>query len=257
MTDQRAARTVMVTGAAQGIGRGITAHLLEHQYQVVAVDRDAEAGEELLNGYKNDDRLFFVQADVSVERTVRRLFKAVEKKGWPLHGLVNNAAIADPYNGPIEELAVEEWNRRIQTNLSSVFLCTRAAVPMLRKQGGAIVNMASTRALMSEPHTEAYSAAKGGVVALTHALANSLGPEIRVNAVSPGWIEVRDWQKKTEREEPELREIDHSQHPAGRVGHPADIASLTAYLLSDEAGFITGQNFTADGGMTKKMIYEH
>jgi hypothetical protein len=115
--------------------------------------------------------------------------------------------------------------------------------------------VASTRAIQSEPDTEAYAAAKGGMVALTHALAVSLGPHVRVNCISPGWIEVSDWRKSSRRAEPKLREIDHIQHPVGRVGDPYDVAGLTAYLLSGEAGFITGQNFVVDGGMTRKMIY--
>ncbi|MGC8779158.1 MAG: SDR family oxidoreductase, partial [Candidatus Caldatribacteriaceae bacterium] len=120
----------------------------------------------------------------------------------------------------------------------------------------AIVNIASTRALMSEPHTEAYSAAKGGVLSLTHALAVSLAPRhIRVNAISPGWIEVSVWKKKALRKEPELRPIDHLQHPAGRVGRPEDIASACLFLASPEAGFITGANLVIDGGMTVKMLY--
>ncbi|MBS1113574.1 MAG: short-chain dehydrogenase/reductase [Nitrospirae bacterium] len=108
---------------------------------------------------------------------------------------------------------------------------------------------------MSEPDTEAYSASKGGIVALTHALSISLGPEIRVNCISPGWIEVRGWRKKSRRDKPDLSETDHSQHPAGRVGKPEDIASLAEFLISDQAGFVTGANFIADGGMTRKMIY--
>jgi NAD(P)-dependent dehydrogenase (short-subunit alcohol dehydrogenase family) len=106
------------------------------------------------------------------------------------------------------------------------------------------VNIASTRALQSEPDTEAYAASKGGLVALTHALAMSLGPEVRVNCVSPGWIAHEPVGKK-----------DHAQHPAGRVGRPEDIAELVDYLLSDAAGFVTAQNFVVDGGMTRKMIY--
>jgi NAD(P)-dependent dehydrogenase (short-subunit alcohol dehydrogenase family) len=108
---------------------------------------------------------------------------------------------------------------------------------------------------MSEPNTEAYSATKGGILALTHALAISLGPDIRVNCISPGWIEVSEWQKQATRKEPELSEQDHQQHPAGRVGKPEDIASLAVYFASPEAAFITGANFVIDGGMTKKMIY--
>ena len=116
---------------------------------------------------------------------------------------------------------------------------------------GAIVTISSTRALMSEPNTESYSASKGGLLALTHALAVSLAPDVRVNCVSPGWIVVR------RDEEKKLRRKDHLQHPGGRVGRPQDVAEIVAFLLDRErAGFITGANFIADGGMTRKMIYE-
>jgi NAD(P)-dependent dehydrogenase (short-subunit alcohol dehydrogenase family) len=127
--------------------------------------------------------------------------------------------------------------------------------PYLKKNKGSIVNIASTRALQSEANTEAYSASKGGIVALTHALSVSLGPEVRVNCVSPGWIETRDWKKQSKREEVRHTRTDELQHPAGRVGRPDDIASLVDYLCSGEAGFITGANFVVDGGMTRKMIY--
>jgi NAD(P)-dependent dehydrogenase (short-subunit alcohol dehydrogenase family) len=120
-------------------------------------------------------------------------------------------------------------------------------VPHLRRTRGAIVNIASTRALQSEPNTEAYSASKGGLVALTHALAISLGPRVRVNCVSPGWIETRESARHSRAE--------HAQHPVGRIGRPEDVAEIVAFLLSDAAGFITGQNFIVDGGMTRKMIY--
>jgi len=126
----------------------------------------------------------------------------------------------------------------------------------LQRTKGAIVNIASTRAIQSEPNTEAYSASKGGILALTHSLAMSLGPDIRVNCISPGWIDVSEWKKSQQAKKPHLTKMDHAQHPAGRVGKPEDIAALVAFLISDEAGFITGQNFVVDGGMTKKMIYE-
>jgi NAD(P)-dependent dehydrogenase (short-subunit alcohol dehydrogenase family) len=136
-----------------------------------------------------------------------------------------------------------------------MFLCAKHAVPALRKARGAIINVASTRALQSEPNTEAYAASKGGVVALTHALALSLGPAIRVNCISPGWIDVSEWKKPSKRKAAALRDVDHAQHPVGRVGNPLDIGKLALFLLSHDASFITGQNFVADGGMTRKMIY--
>jgi NAD(P)-dependent dehydrogenase (short-subunit alcohol dehydrogenase family) len=169
--------------------------------------------------------------------------------------LINNAAIADPVNDPIDELSLHDWEKIISVNLTGPFLCTKHTVPQLRVSDGAIVNLCSTRAFMSEPHTEGYSATKGGIYAFTHALANSLGPDIRVNCISPGWIEVRDWQKESKAIVPKLRPEDHKQHPAGRVGTPEDIAALAWFLCSKEAGFITGANFTTDGGMTRKMVY--
>jgi NAD(P)-dependent dehydrogenase (short-subunit alcohol dehydrogenase family) len=120
---------------------------------------------------------------------------------------------------------------------------------------GAIVNIASTRAFMSEPNTEAYSASKGGIVALTHAMAISLAPHrIRVNCISPGWIEVRDWKKSGERKAPHHTRADRDQHPVGRVGTPEDIAEACEFL-AEHAGFMTGQTIVIDGGMTVKMIY--
>jgi hypothetical protein len=126
----------------------------------------------------------------------------------------------------------------------------------LRARSGAIVNIASTRALMSEPDTEAYAASKGGLVALTHALAMSLGPAVRVNAVSPGWIDVSGWDRPPGRRPAAcLDAADHAQHPAGRVGTPHDVASLVAWLLGPDARFVTASNFVVDGGMTHKMVY--
>ena len=155
----------------------------------------------------------------------------------------------------MESLELADWQRVLSTNLTGVFLCTKHAVPLLRRSKGAIVNIASIRALQSEAHNEAYSASKGGVVSLTHALAVSLGPDIRVNCISPGWIAVADWQKRARGMPPALRPEDHAQHPVGRVGRPEDVAAMVAYLISPQAGFVTGQNFVADGGMTRKMIY--
>jgi NAD(P)-dependent dehydrogenase (short-subunit alcohol dehydrogenase family) len=172
-----------------------------------------------------------------------------------LDALVNNAGIASPETGPVEKLALREWNRRLAVNLTGMFLMAKHAAMALRRTRGAIVNIASTRALQSEPDTEAYAASKGGVLALTHALAISLGPQVRVNCVSPGWIDVSALKKRRTRKPARLTRADHAQHPVGRVGRPEDVAALVAFLLSDAAGFITGQNYVLDGGMTKKMIY--
>lgn len=232
---------VIVTGAAKGIGRAISLHLLKAGYTVIAADIDAEAGQSLRN---ISDRLFFVEADIRSEQSVRQLVTKALGHTPTIHGLVNNAGIGK--NRPLTDLSLDDWHSVIDTNLTGPFLCSKYATPHMT-EGSAIVNIGSSRALMSEPNTEAYSASKGGLVALTHALAISLGPKIRVNAISPGWIET----------DPQTvhSEADKAQHPVGRVGTPDDIAQMTAYLLSEASGFITGQNVVIDGGMTKKMIY--
>src|SRR5260221_5595656 len=188
----------------------------------------------------------FVRCDVSRERSVRACVRQVVRRFGRLDALVNNAVIASLESGPVEKLALAEWTRRIGVNLTGAFLMTKHAAPHLRRARGAIVNIASTRALQSEPDTEAYAAAKGGMVALTHALAISLGPKVRVNCVSPGWINTRN---------AKLSRADHAQHPVGLVGRAEDVAELVAFLLSDAAGFATGQNYVLDDGLTKKMIY--
>jgi hypothetical protein len=241
-----ATKVALVTGGARGIGKGITQRLLQQGYAVIVADRDAASADLARADYESFGPILVVETDVADEVTVQHGVAVAAHHWGRLDALVNNAGIANPRRTPVEVLDLAFWNRVIGVNLTGCALMAKHAVPLLRASRGAIVNIASTRALQSEAHTEAYAASKGGVVALTHALAISLGPDIRVNCISPGWIAVR---------ETELRADDHAQHPVGRVGQPADIAALAAFLLSDEAGFITGQNFIVDGGMTRKMIY--
>jgi NAD(P)-dependent dehydrogenase (short-subunit alcohol dehydrogenase family) len=249
------APVAVVTGGAQGIGKGIAQHLLALSWRVMIGDVDAEAGRETEAELADLGDVRFVHADVTDEATIAALMAQTAHAWGRLDALINNAGIAAPGNGPVEELDLGQWQRVLDTNLTGPLICVKHAVPHLRQAGGAIVNIASTRALQSEANTEAYSASKGGLVALTHALAISLGPAIRVNCISPGWIDVALWKKSGERRERALRAIDHAQHPVGRVGTPQDVASMVAFLISDEAGFITGHNFVVDGGMTVKMIY--
>ncbi|MDW5376089.1 SDR family oxidoreductase [Halomonas sp. HP20-15] len=257
MTDHRLA---LITGGAQGIGRGIVEYLLARGWRVATFDRDAAALAELEAAHPTSP-LLALSADVGDETDVEDAFSRLQD--WQnaheqppgLDLLVNNAGIADPESGPIEALSLSDWRRWQNSHLTGAFLCTRAAVAGLRIRHGSIVNIASTRALQSEPHCEAYAAAKGGLLAMTHALAISLGPEVRVNALCPGWIETGPWQKSSARSVPEHRPSDREQHPVGRVGEPEDIAATVAFLASPEAGFITGQHLAVDGGMTRKMIY--
>lgn len=255
MEKRQDGRVVLVTGGGQGIGKGIVRRLLDEGAHVVIADVDDEAGRETAAAYAGRGPVHFVHTDTSDEASVRAAVDETVHVFGRVNGLVNNAGIADPGKARVETLALEVWNRVLAVNLTGYFLCVKHAAPHLRTAGGAVVNIASTRALMSEPHTEAYSASKGGIVALTHALAVSLGPAVRVNCISPGWIAVEAWQKTGARRTPALRAVDHAQHPAGRVGTPEDVAALAAYLLADEAGFVTGQHFVVDGGMTRRMIY--
>jgi NAD(P)-dependent dehydrogenase (short-subunit alcohol dehydrogenase family) len=247
-------KTILVTGGAQGIGKGIVRHLLAGDANVAAADLDPEACA-ALESELNSPQLLTIETDVADEGSVRRCIARIGERFGGLTGLVNNAAVARARSGPIAELSLENWNRLLAVNLTGAFLVIREALPLLPKDGGAIVNIASTRALQSEPDCEAYAAAKGGLVALTHALAVSLGPAIRVNCISPGWIETGDWQKPSARTLPSHSETDRSQHPVGRIGTPTDVAAMAAYLLGPKAGFITGQNIIIDGGMTRRMIY--
>ena len=246
-------RTVLVTGGAQGIGKAIAKTALARGLQVLIVDRDQAAGQETISELGAQGEIRFQDADVAQESDVQRMIQGALDHFGRLDYLVNNAGIM--IRKPVTELSYAEWRQVLSVNLDSIFLAAKYATPYLRAQGGAMVNIASTRGLMSEPDTEAYSASKGGIIALTHALAISLGPAVRVNCISPGWIEVSEWKKQAQRHAPNLRPEDQAQHPAGRVGRPEDVASMVMYLLSEEAGFITGANFVLDGGMTRKMIY--
>ncbi len=243
-------RVALVTGAARGIGLGIAAWLIAEGWQVVLTDLDRVRGAKAAKVL--GDNAWFIGMDVADETQVKTGVAEVLGQFGRLDALVCNAAIADPHNTTLETLSLAYWNRVLAVNLGGPMLLAKHCAPYLRAHGGAIVNLASTRAAQSEPDTEAYAASKGGLLALTHALAVSLGPEIRVNAVSPGWIDARDPSQR--RAEP-LSETDHAQHPAGRVGTVEDVAAMVAWLLSRNAGFVTGQEFVVDGGMTKKMIY--
>ncbi|HEY4274410.1 MAG TPA: SDR family oxidoreductase, partial [Rhizomicrobium sp.] len=197
----------------------------------------------------------FVRADVSKPADVKRwMAQTVARLGVP-DVLVNNAGIM--IRKDVLKITPQEFDKVIAVNLRGTFLCAQAAAKAMVKRGhgGAIINMASTRAFMSEPGTEGYTASKGGIFALTHGLAISLGPHrIRVNSISPGWIEVEDWQKSSRAKTPHHSKADKQQHPVGRVGVPEDIAQACEYL-AEKAGFMTGQNIVIDGGMSVKMMY--
>ena len=259
--DPSAVPLALVTGGAQGIGRALTEHFLGEGWRVVVLDLDAEAVAELTDGHAAGAALLALETDVGDAAAVEAAFdelgawqRGADQPGG-LDLLVNNAGLADPVGGPLEELSEAGWRRWLGSHLDGAFFVTRSAIPGLRERRGAIVNISSTRALQSEPHCEAYAAANGGLLAMTHALAVSLGPEITVNAVCPGWIDTAPWQKASTRTSSQLRDVDHRQHPAGRVGEPADIVAAVAWFAGSNARFVTGQHLVVDGGMTRRMIY--
>lgn len=250
-------KVAAITGGAQGIGRAMALAFAEEGYAVAIADVDKEAGFEIVRYlHQTGGTAMFMHVDIAEEVSVKRWMDMIIKEFGRIDVLMNNAGIGK--NSPMLELPLADFDRVIAVNLRGTFICSQLAAKYMHKQGkGAIINIASTRGLMSEAGTEAYSASKGGILALTHAMAVSLGHYgIRVNAISPGWIETADWQLTARAKLPQHSERDKLQHPVGRVGSPEDIAQASLFLASDKAGFITGQNLVVDGGMTIKMIYE-
>ncbi|WP_413307957.1 glucose 1-dehydrogenase [Bacillus sp. 1P10SD] len=242
-------KVVVVTGAANGIGRGVASAYAEKGAKVIITDIDSESGNMVALELRNHGaEVQFVKTDVKSEKDILHLFETIKNTYGTIDILINNAGksvFKSPY-----ELSIEEWDDIIDTNLRSVFLCSREAAKYMREneRGGSIVNISSTRALMSEPNAEAYAATKGGITAITHAMAASFSNDkITVNAISPGWIHTGD--------ESELSELDHEQHLSKRVGKTSDIARACLYLTNSENDFVTGINLIVDGGMTRKMIY--
>lgn len=240
-------RTVIITGGANGIGEELVRQYAAAGDAVIFADIDAKKGKSIESSTEN---AHFVQTDVKNVQEIEHLIKEAVRLTGTIDILINNAGVSG-FKSPYE-LTLEDWDHVINTNLRSTFFCSKEAAKVMRKNssGGFIVNIASTRASMSESGTEAYAATKGGIVALTHSLAVSLSEDrIKVNSISPGWIETKDYGN--------LRQIDHDQHLSKRVGKPADIAKACFYLTDPENDFVTGTDIVVDGGMTRKMIYEH
>lgn len=242
-------KVVIVTGAGHGIGRSIAQAYALKGAKVIIADKNRDSGLETEKSILSSGGIAaFIQTDISRPKDIEELVKKTVELYGTIDILINNAGISkwiSPY-----EITVEEWDEIINTNLRSIFLCSREAAKIMKEHGsGSIVNIASTRAMMSEQNSEAYAASKGGIVALTHAMASSFSADhIQVNCISPGWIETGDYSQ--------LKETDHLQHLSGRVGKPEDIARACLYLTSEGNNFINGSNIIIDGGMTRKMIYE-
>lgn len=249
-------KIIAITGGGAGIGRGLAWHFARAGYAVSIMDPDRTAGREALQVMREYGApALFVGGDVSKPADVNHWLAQTKARLGVPDVLINNAGIM--IRKDVLKLTMAEFDKVIAINLRGTFIAAQAAARMMarRGRGGCIINMASTRAFMSEPDTEGYSASKGGIVALTHSMAISLGPHrVRVNAIAPGWIETGDWQKASQAKTPHHSKADREQHPVGRVGTPDDIAKACQFL-AESADFITGQTLVVDGGMTVKMIY--
>jgi len=225
-------KAVVITGAAQGIGRALAQAFLDQGARVAVMDvQPVDLAADLVFqgdvGRQEDLEIFAVQC--------------MDQLGQ-VDLLVNNAMMT---KGGIDSCSYDDFVATLQVGVAAPYYLTRLLLPAFSK-GASVINLSSTRAFQSQAHTESYTAAKGGITALTHALAVSLKGNIRVNAIAPGWIDVAG----AAGEGP-----DQSQHPAGRVGQTADIVNAVFFLASPEAGFITGQTLVVDGGMSKLMVY--
>ncbi|WP_413380256.1 SDR family NAD(P)-dependent oxidoreductase [Alkalihalobacillus sp. 1P02AB] len=243
-------QVVIVTGAANGIGKVVTKTYAEKGFIVFALDVNQERLETSCQPLiENHYKVHSLICDVRSESDIKQAITAIMEQVDQIDILINNAGVSRMKS--LFELTLVEWEDIIKTNLTSVFLLSKEVATVMKKNqhGGRIVNIASTRAYMSEPNSEAYAASKGGIITLTHALAASLQNEkITVNSISPGWIHNGD--------ESELRKVDHEQHFSKRVGTAEDIARSCLFLTDSANDFMNGENITIDGGMTKKMIYE-
>ena len=220
-------KIAVVTGGAQGIGRCIAEEFRKAGVTVCVIDK--QPGDHFIG-------------DLADKEVLERFAKEVISKHGRVDYLVNNAL---PLMKGLAECSYEEFQYALSVGVTAPFYLAKLFAPHFA-EGAAIVNISSSRDRMSQPQTENYTAAKGGIAALTHALAVSLAGKVRVNSISPGWID----NQYTVYEGP-----DAVQQPAGRVGNPLDIANMVLYLCSDKAGFITGENICIDGGMTRQMIY--
>ncbi|MBP5491710.1 MAG: SDR family oxidoreductase [Clostridiales bacterium] len=220
-------KVVVVTGGAQGIGKAIADAFSAEGAKVYIIDK------------RQGD--WFV-GDVSDKDTLEKFAKDVIERSGHVDYLINNAL---PLMKGIDECTFEEFQYALSVGVTAPFYLTKLFMPYF-SDGASIINIASSRDRMSQPQTESYTAAKGGISALTHALAVSLAGKVRVNSISPGWIDTTG---------SDITGPDAAQQLAGRVGKPADIAEMALFLCSEKAGFITGENICIDGGMTKLMIY--
>lgn len=241
-------KVMLVTGGGKGIGRVISHEYLKLGATVIVADIDEEHGNAFVSELKETGySAMFYKIDLQDVLAIREMFRNIINSYGKIDILINNAGKG--IFKSLYELTAEEWDEVLNLNLRAAFIGAQEFAKYCRGNAyGRIINIASTRYLMSEPNSEAYAASKGGIVSLTHALALSLSDEnITVNSISPGWIENNRYDMLTEE--------DHKQHPSKRVGKPEDIFRACLFLTDESNDFINGENIVIDGGMTKKMIY--
>ena len=240
-------RRVFITGGAEGIGKAIVEAFCLSGDQVAFCDINEIAGQETAKATGS----IFHKVDVSDKDALESCMQRILSEWNDIDIIINNVGISQ--FSSITETSVEDFDKILSINLRPVFITSRLLAIHRKEQSspnpyGRIINICSTRYLMSEPGSEGYAASKGGIYSLTHALALSLSEwNITVNSIAPGWIQTHDYDQ--------LRPEDHSQHPSRRVGKPEDIARMCLFLCEENNDFINGENITIDGGMTKKMIY--
>ena len=241
-------KTCVITGGANGIGRCLVETFTAHGARVAFIDKDKDSGHKLAESL--GDTAQFMPGDIAEESALINFSRHVIQQFGSVHCLINNACLSR--KGILSDCGFEDFSYVLRVGVTAPYMLAK----LFRKNfapGASIINIASTRAFLSQADTESYSTAKGGISALTHALAASLSGKVRVNAISPGWIDTGAFQSIFST--PDHSEADRRQHPAGRIGKPEDIAALALFLASNDAGFITGQNFIVDGGMTTQMVY--
>ena len=241
-------KTFVITGGANGIGRCLVETFAAHGACVAFIDKDQDSGQNLAQ--RLGDKVLFMSGDIAEEKTLITFSRQVIQQFSSVNCLINNACLSR--RGIASNCGFEDFAYVLNVGVTAPYMLAK----LFREHfahDASIINIASTRAFMSQADTESYSAAKGGISALTHALATSLAGSVRVNAISPGWIDTGAYQSIPFA--PNHSEADKRQHSAGRVGKPEDIAALALFLASDNASFITGQNFVVDGGVTTRMVY--